>query len=195
MLNQILSGVFFTLTQLVTLVGVPGTRLLDDVVLDTEVDEASLARDSGAVQNVKLCLLERRRHLVLDDLDSSPVTDGVGPLLQSLNPSNIEAHGRIELQSLTTGGGFGASEEDTDLFPQLVDEDHCGPGLVETTGQLPKGLRHQSGLQTDVAVTHVTFDFGTRNQRCHRVDDDEVHRTRAHQHVGDFERLLTGVGL
>ena len=195
MLNQVLAGVFLTLTQLVTLVGVPGTGLLDDVVLDTEVDEASLTRDSSAIENVKLRLLERWRHLVLDDLDSGAVTDGVGSLFQSLNPSNIKTHGRVELQSLTAGGGFGASEEDTDLFPELVNEDHRCPGLVETTGQLPKGLGHQSSLETDVAVTHVTFDFGTRNQRCHRVDDDEVNRTRSHQHVGDFERLLTGVGL
>jgi hypothetical protein len=41
----------------------------------------------------------------------------------------------------------------------------------------------------------VTLDLGAGNQRGHRVDDDQVERTGAGQHVGDLERLLTGVGL
>jgi hypothetical protein len=33
------------------------------------------------------------------------------------------------------------------------------------------------------------------SERRHRVDDDDVHRAGAHQHVGDLERLLAGIGL
>ena len=44
-------------------------------------------------------------------------------------------------------------------------------------------------------VTHLAFDFGAGHECGHRVDDDEVDRARANEHVGDFECLLTRVGL
>ena len=46
-----------------------------------------------------------------------------------------------------------------------------------------------------MAVTHLAFDLRTRYQRGHRVDDQDVDGSRPDQHVGDLERLLTGVGL
>ena len=68
-------------------------------------------------------------------------------------------------------------------------------GLVETTGQLAKGLRHETRLQADVGVAHLALDLGLRHEGCDGVDDDEVDRAGADQHVGDLERLLTCVGL
>ena len=44
-------------------------------------------------------------------------------------------------------------------------------------------------------VAHLALDLGARHERGHRVDDDDVERRRAHQHVGDLERLLAGVRL
>ncbi len=44
-------------------------------------------------------------------------------------------------------------------------------------------------------IAHLAFDLGARHQGRDRVDDDHVHRARAHQVVGDLERLLAGVGL
>ena len=44
-------------------------------------------------------------------------------------------------------------------------------------------------------VAHLAFDLGPRRERGDRVDHQHVERARADQHVGDFERLLTGVGL
>ena len=44
------------------------TGLLDRVMFHAEVDRAALAGNSGAVFDVELRLLERRRHLVLDHL-------------------------------------------------------------------------------------------------------------------------------
>ena len=46
-----------------------------------------------------------------------------------------------------------------------------------------------------MAVTHLALDLGARHQGGHRVDDDDVDAAGAHQHVGDLERLLAGVGL
>ena len=125
-LEQEVARVLLALAELVTVVGVPGTRLAHDLVLDTEVDEAALARDADAVQDVELGLLEGRRHLVLDDLDAGAVTHGLRAVLQRLDATDVEAHRRVELERLAAGGGLGAAEEHTDLLAQLVDEDHRG---------------------------------------------------------------------
>ncbi len=44
-------------------------------------------------------------------------------------------------------------------------------------------------------IAHLAFDFGLGHQRRHGVDDDHIHRVGAHQHVGDFQRLLAGIRL
>jgi hypothetical protein len=69
------------------------------------------------------------------------------------------------------------------------------PELLSDAGDLAQRLAHQPGLQADVAVAHLALDLGARHERGHRVDDDDVERAGADQHVGDLERLLTGVGL
>ena len=46
-----------------------------------------------------------------------------------------------------------------------------------------------------MGITHLAFDLGPGHQGCHRVDDEDVERSGADQHVGDLERLLPGVGL
>ena len=46
-----------------------------------------------------------------------------------------------------------------------------------------------------MGVAHLAFDLGAGRECRHRVDHDDVDRARAHQHVGDLERLLAGVGL
>ena len=87
------------------------------------------------------------------------------------------------------------AEEHPDLLAQLVDEDHRRVGGVEATGELAQRLRHEAGLQTDVRVAHLAFDLRARHEGCDRVDDDQVDGTGTHEHVGDLERLLAGVGL
>ena len=62
-------------------------------------------------------------------------------------------------------------------------------------GELAERLAHEARLQADVAVAHLALDLGLGDQRRHRVDDDHVHRTRAHQRVGDLERLLAVIRL
>ena len=68
-------------------------------------------------------------------------------------------------------------------------------GLGDRGGQLAQRLAHQAGLQARQAVAHLPFDFRPGGQRRHGVDDDDVHRARAHQGVGDLQRLLAGVRL
>ena len=44
-------------------------------------------------------------------------------------------------------------------------------------------------------VAHLALELGPRRQRRDGVDRDDVDRARAHEHVGDLERLLAVVGL
>ena len=60
---------------------------------------------------------------------------------------------------------------------------------------LRSAWRHEPRLQADVRVAHLALDLGARHERGHRVDDDDVDRAAAHQHLGDLERLLAGVRL
>src|SRR6187549_2825028 len=85
--------------------------------------------------------------LVLDDLDASAVADNLGAVLQRLDPANVEAYRRIELQRPTTGSGLRTTEHDAYLFAELIDEDCDRVRLVEVAGQLAEGLTHQAGLE------------------------------------------------
>ncbi len=164
-------------------------------MLHAHVDQAALAADAVAVEDVELGLLEGRRDLVLDDLDAGAVADRVGAVLQRLDASDVEPHRGVELQRPATGRGLRRAEHHADLLAELVDEDRGGLGLVERTGDLPQGLAHQAGLQTDVAVAHLALDLRARHERCDGVDDDEVEGTGADQHVHDLQGLLTVVRL
>src|SRR6516164_1858573 len=46
-----------------------------------------------------------------------------------------------------------------------------------------------------MTVTHLTLEFGARNEGRHRIDDQDIYRARAHQRVSDLERLLARIGL
>ena len=46
-----------------------------------------------------------------------------------------------------------------------------------------------------MGVAHLALDLGARCQGGHGVDHDHVDGTGAGEHVGDLERLFTGVGL
>src|SRR5690606_30680439 len=61
---QEVAGVLLALAELGALVGVPGAGLAHDAVLHAQVDQAALAGDADAVQDVELGLLERRGGLV-----------------------------------------------------------------------------------------------------------------------------------
>src|SRR5665811_2218684 len=100
------AGILLALAELVSLVREPGASLADDSVLDTEVDEAALSRDALPVQDVELGLLERRRHLVLRDLDAGAVADHFVAVLQRLDAAQVEPDGRVELQRASTGCGL-----------------------------------------------------------------------------------------
>src|SRR5579875_1598246 len=84
-------GVLPALAQLLALVGVPGSGLLDDAQLDRHVYERPFPADALAVHDVELGLLERRADLVLHHLDPGAVTHHLGPVLDGLDAADVEA--------------------------------------------------------------------------------------------------------
>src|SRR5271169_5322470 len=88
--------VLTTLTQLLALIGEPGTRLLDEPELDADVEQRALTADAPSEGDVELRLLERWRALVFDHLDPGPVPDLVGPVLDGLDPADVQPDRRIE---------------------------------------------------------------------------------------------------
>ncbi len=115
--------------------------------------------------------------------------------LDRADAADVEPHRGVELERVAAGGGLGVAEHHADLHPDLVDEDHQRIGALDVGGELAQRLAHQPRLQARQLVAHLAFDLGLGHQRGHRVDDDDVDAAGAHQHVGDFERLLAGVGL
>src|SRR5574337_1751168 len=192
---EILAGVFLALADTFATVAVPGAGLFDQVVEHAQLDQFTFPGRAFAVQDFELGLSERRRNLVLDNFDPGLRTDHFLALLYRADAADVEAHRGIELQRIAAGGGFRGAEHHADLHADLVDEDHQRVGALDVGGELAQRLAHQAGLQAGQLVAHFAFDFRLRGERGDRVDDDDVDAARAHQHVGDLERLLAGVGL
>ena len=128
-------------------------------------------------------------------MTAGAVADRVGAVLERLDSPDVQANRGVELQSLSARCCFGRAEHHSDFFAELVDEDRGGARIAQCAGDLAQRLAHQPGLQADVAVTHLALDLRARHQGGDRVDDQDVQRAGADQHVGDLQRLLTGVGL
>src|SRR5262249_21583575 len=154
--------------------GEPRARLAHDAHRDTDVEQPALAGDALAVHHVELGDPERRRDLVLHDLDADPVADRFGPGLDRLDPADVEADARVELQPPTAGRRLGVAEHHADLLAELVREDQRRVRPRDRAGQLPQRLAHQPRLDADEAVAHLALDLGARHERRNRVDDDAV---------------------
>src|SRR6516162_3817394 len=187
--------VLAALSDALAVIGEPGARFLDHARFHPEIDELAALRHAFPVHDVELDLLERRRELVLDHLDAGLVADHLVAFLDRPDPADVEAHRGVEFERVPAGGGLGRAVHDADLHADLVDEDHHGVGAVDRGGELAQRLAHQARLQAGLAVAHFAFELGAWNERRDRIDDQHVDRARAHQRIGDFERLLAGVGL
>ena len=77
----------------------------------------------------------------------------------------------------------------------MVDEDDQRVGALDVGGEFAQRLAHQPRLQADVRVAHFAFDFRFGREGGDGVNDDDAECAGTHQGVGDFQRLLAGVGL
>ena len=174
---------------------IPGSRPAHQSLLHTEVEYVPVIGDPDIEYDVELGLSKWRGHLVLDDLDDGTVPTHIAIGLDGADTADVETNRRIELQRSSTGSGLRTAKHDTDLLADLIDEDHGGLGTMDDASQLSQRLTHQSCLQANMRIPHRSFQFSTRNQRCHRIDNDDIHGARGHQHLADLECLLTTVGL
>src|ERR1700722_5418648 len=188
-------NVVLTLPDAIALIGVPRPGLVDDAVRAGEVDDLTFAGDALSVHDLELSLAERRGALVLHDLHARHVAGHFLPLFDGADATDIETHGGIELQRVTTGRGLRTAEHDADLHADLVDEDDDGVRALYVARELTQGLRHEARVQANLHLAHLTFDLRLRRERSDGVDDDDVDGARAYEHVSDLERLLSRVGL
>src|SRR4029077_14021069 len=96
--DQELLGLLPALAQLLALVGEPGPGLVDDPEVDAQVDDRALPADALAVHDVELGLLEGRGALVLHDLAPGAVAADLAPVLQALDPAEVEPNRGLELE-------------------------------------------------------------------------------------------------
>src|SRR5436190_612753 len=115
-------GVLASLPETHVAVGEPRARLLDDLVLETDVEQLAGLGNAFAVANVELRLTERCGDLVLDDLHLHARADDFFAFLDLAGAADVEAHRRIELQRASAGGRLGVPEHHSNLLANLVDE-------------------------------------------------------------------------
>src|ERR1700733_12503469 len=132
--QQEVAGVLLALPKLLALVGEPRPGLTNEAVVHTHVDQRAFLADALAVEDVELGLLERRRHLVFDDLDPGAVTNRIGAVLERLDPSHIQTYRSVKLQSFSARGRFGRAEHHPDLLAKLVDEDRRSARIAQCAG-------------------------------------------------------------
>src|SRR3546814_17995191 len=95
---------------------------------------------------------------------------------------------------LDSGAVRHATEHHADLLAELVDEDADGVGLVEVGSELAQGLRHEAGLEADVAVAHVALALGSGGEGGHGVDQHEADGAGATEPVRVPAGLPTRLG-
>src|SRR3546814_13829370 len=66
----------------------------------------------------------------------------------------------------------------SDWSSDVCSSDLHAARTADRAGELAQRLRHQPRLQADVAVAHLALDFGARDERSVRVDDEHVDRDR-----------------
>ena len=133
--------------------------------------------------------------LFLTTLTRVPVPDRLDALLQRLDPPDVEADRRVELQRPPAGSRLGVAEHHADLLAELVREDTDGARPVQRAGELSQRLAHEARLESDEGIPHLALDLRLRRQRRDGVDRDDVDGTASNEEFGDLERLLAVVRL
>src|SRR5215203_5585317 len=173
----------------------PGTALLDYIVLDADVEQASLTGDPLPVHHVELHRLERRRYLVLYDLDPGLVAHSVVADLERADAPDVQTHAGIELQRPPSRRRLGRAEHNPYLLPQLVDENGRSPGAAEGPRELPQSLAHEAGLKSHMRVSHLSLDLSPGYEGRHRVYGHDVEGTGADEGIRYLQGLFAVIRL
>ena len=147
-LAQVILGVLTSLTDADITVGEEGAAFGNDFELGGEVEDITGFGDAFVEHDIELGSAEGRRDFILNHLDAGAIADDFVANFDGLNAAHIETDRGIELECLTTGGGFRVAEHDADLLAELIGEDDSGFGLVDRAGKFAQRLRHKAGLHT-----------------------------------------------
>src|SRR5947209_17599495 len=115
-------GVFTSLPNALAVIGEPGARLLDDTGLNPQIDQFAALRYPLAVHDIEIDDLERRRHLVLYDLDARLVADDLVALLDRADAPDIETDRGIEFKCVAARRGLRIAEHHADRLAGLIGE-------------------------------------------------------------------------
>src|SRR5271166_4093630 len=110
------------LPDALTVLGIPGARLLDDVGFHAKIDQFARLGDAFAIHNVEFDLLEGWSNLVLHDLDACLVADNLVAFLDLPGAPDIEPHGGVELKRVPSRRRLRIAEHHANLHADLVDE-------------------------------------------------------------------------
>src|SRR5210317_1667517 len=128
-------NIFAALAHTLSSVGVPGATLIDDVKSCGHVQNVPFPGDPLAVHNIELSHLEGRSQLVFYRFDPRSATNTLLAVLNGAYPPNVQPYRGIELEGITTGGGFWIAEQNSNFHADLIDENHRGPGFADGCGQ------------------------------------------------------------
>ena len=188
-------GVITPLTDVVSLIAVPGPLAGHNTGFFRQIQQAAKGADAAPEENVEFGDPEGRRHLVLGHLHLGADAVFLGTAFEGLDPADVQTDRGIELERVATGGRFRVAIGHTDLLAQLVEENHGAARFADVAGDLPHRLAHQAGLAAHRQVTHLSLDLRPWGEGGHRVDHHDVDRGGAHQLVDDLQGHLTGIGL
>src|SRR5215210_1293742 len=194
-LLQELLGVLAALPKAFVAVGEPGAALLDHLVLDAHVQHAPLAGDPLSVHHVELHRLERRGHLVLDDLNPRLVAHRVVADLQRPDAPDVQPHAGIELQRPPPRRRLRRAKHHPYLLPELVDENSGRIGTSERARELPQSLAHEPSLKPHMRVAHLSLDLSPRYKGGDRVYNDDVEGAASDEGIRYLQGLLAVIRL
>ena len=110
------------------------SRFAQDSVLNAQIDNITRFADTLVIHDIKLSRTERRRNLVLDDLDARTVTADLITVLDLPNSANICSHRCIKLKRITASSCLGVTEHHTDFHADLINKDYRSLRFVNNTG-------------------------------------------------------------
>src|SRR5690606_6169513 len=88
--------------------------------------------------------------------------------------TDIQPHGGVEFQGVSTRSSFRISEHYANFLAQLVNKDNRTFRFADGSCKFSKRLAHQTGVKTHFAITHFALSFTFWRQCRYRVDNYNV---------------------
>ena len=134
--------IFTSLTDLISVIGIPSATLIDNIFCNGQIQNISFSGNALSVNNINLSSTEWWCHFIFHNFDLGSITDRLTILFDLLPTSDFQTNGGIIFQCTATGRCLRITEHDTNFLTQLVDKDHRTIGLADDRCQFTQCLRH-----------------------------------------------------